>query len=138
MKTEKDTPKIEDVTDDEIRNIIQTAMDTKMPEIRLMPYLGEEQEVTYDYPELVACCPMTGILDLYRVNIKYTPNNHIPELKSLKFYFLGYKNMRIGHEHLCSKITTDFREAVHPKSLEVNLDVAVRGGIKTDIKNESK
>lgn len=135
MKNEKDFKKIEEVTDKEIRGIIQKALDTKLPAIRPMPYLGTDQEVTYEYPELVANCPMTGILDTYKVTIKYTPDKHLSELKSLKFYFLGYQNMRIGHEHLCHRIRKDFDEAVNPKKLEVILDVAVRGGIKTYIKN---
>ena len=129
--------KIEDVSDKEVRKTIQTALDKKMPPIRLMPYLGDEQTVTYEYPELVALCPMTGILDLYKVTIKYTPDKHISELKSLKFYMLEYKDMRIGHEHLCYKIKKDFQNQVKPKCLEVKLDVAVRGGFKTTVENES-
>ena len=138
MKSEKDFKKIEELKYSEVKGIIKKALDTKMPAIRLMPYLGDKETVTYEYPELVALCPMTGILDLYNVKIKYIPDKHISELKSLRFYMLGFKDMRIGHEHLCYKIKSDFENQVKPKSLEVILDVAVRGGFKTTIQNESK
>ena len=134
----KQYKRIEEVGDIEVRKTINAAMNKKMPPIRLLPYLGGEETVSYSYPELVALCPMTGILDLYKVKIKYVPNKHLPELKSLKFYFLRYKDVMIGHEHLCEKIRRDFERAVKPKSLEVVLDVAIRGGIHTIIKNVGK
>lgn len=136
MSSEKDFRKIEEVSDKEIRGIIQTALTTPLPEIRRMPYLGDTEQVKYEYPELVANCPMTGILDTYKVTIKYTPNKWLSELKSLKFYFLGYQNMRIGHEHLCYRIKRDFQKQIKPKKLEVMLDVAVRGGITTTVVND--
>ena len=138
LRVRRDYSKIEDVSDDEIRGIIQTAIDTELPPIRPMPYLGDAEVITYEYPELVARCPMTGILDTYKVTIRYTPNEWLSELKSLKFYFLGYDQMRIGHEHLCFKIKKDFQEAVQPQKLEVLLQASVRGGITTTVVAEYK
>ena len=94
---------------------------------------GGECEVTYEYPELTALCPMTGIQDLYTVRIIYIPKDRIPELKSLRFYLLSYRDIAILHEHLANKIFSDFKKAVRPKRLRLELEVAIRGGIKTKI-----
>jgi len=131
--------KIEDMADEELAKVIQNAMDVELNTIRPIPYRGGlDQSVTYSYPELTANCPMTQIQDLYKVDIIFTPDKYIPELKSLKFYFLDYIGLPISHEHLQAKIYRDFKDAVKPKQLEVRLDVAVRGGIKTDIVYKSE
>jgi len=129
--------KIEDMPQKKLEEIIKQAMDKKMPEIKTMPYLGEiECKVIYEYPEMVALCPMTGYLDTYKLTYTYTPNKLLPELKSLRFYLMAYKDMRIGHEHLCAKLYRDFKKAVKPKKLKIELDVAIRGGIHTLVSYE--
>jgi len=117
-----------------LRNRIKKAWDWEMDKLVLVPYLGKiKQEVIYSYPELTGLCPVTGIQDLYTVNIKFTPDKYIPELKSLKFYLMCYRDLPISHEHLQAKIFKEFNKQIKPKSLSVHLDVMVRGGIKTDI-----
>ena len=37
-------------------------------------------------PEFNCVCPRTGLPDFGCINIEYTPNKHIVELKSLKLY----------------------------------------------------
>ena len=139
LKQYKACGKIEDMADEELAKIIQGAMDVDLNPIKPIPYKGAlDQSVTYSYPELTANCPMTQIQDLYGVDIIFTPDKSIPELKSLKFYFLDYIGLPISHEHLHARIYRDFNNAVKPKKLEVRLDVAVRGGIKTDILYKSE
>ncbi len=126
--------RIEEMSNEELEERIQKAYDYPLPQIRAMPYVGEEcTHVEYNTNELVALCPMTGIQDLYTLNITLTPDQHIPELKSLKFYLLAYKDLPISHEHLCSRIKRDLEETLSPAHLHVHLDTAVRGGIKTII-----
>jgi len=138
MKEEKFTfkEKVEEISSKEIRKQQEEIKRSEMPNIRTMDFLYEddkESEVVYEYPELIALCPMTGIPDIYTVRIIYTPNKKVPELKSLRFYFLAYKDIPILHEHLANKISEDFIKAVRPRKLRVELDVAVRGGIRTKI-----
>jgi 7-cyano-7-deazaguanine reductase len=61
------------------------------------------------------------------------PDEKIPELKSLKYYFLAYRDIPVLHEHLAQKIYEDFSEAVKPEKLRVELDVSVRGGINATV-----
>lgn len=126
--------KIEDMTEAELKQQVKTAYETEMPKLTMIPYVGLPDElVIYEYPELTALCPMTGIQDLYTIKIEFTPDMWVPELKSLKMYFLAYRDLGISHEHLASKIHKDFKKAVKPEDMDITLDVAVRGGIKTTV-----
>src|SRR3989338_1982910 len=134
LKQYKSYDKIEKMSQKELVNLIENVMILELSPIVPIPYKGKiEQTISYSYPELTANCPMTLIQDLYTVNIIFVPDKFIPELKSLKFYFLDFIGVTISHEHLHAKIFKDFKMAVNPKVLKVKLDVAVRGGIKTDI-----
>lgn len=130
--------KIEEMDIEELREILRCAYKADMPKINPIPYFGEEEEITYEYSELTAICPMTGIQDLYTVKIKYVPEDYIPELKSLRFYFLAFRNLPITHELLASKIFSEFVLAVKPKKIQLTLEVAIRGGIKTTIVKEGE
>ena len=129
------TGKIEEMSEEEVRTRIQAAMDHEIPnKIQLIPYVaGVEETVEYFYPELIARCPMTGLRDLYAISIRFKPEKLLPELKSLKLYLCGYDDLPISHEHLAAKIYQEFKLAVCPAELNVKLDVAVRGGIKTTV-----
>ncbi len=90
--------------------------------------------VDYEFPELTAVCPMSGLPDFYTVRIVYEPKNKLPELKSLKLYFVSYRNVGILHENLANKILEDFKNAVEPRWLLVELFVNNRGGIYTTVR----
>lgn len=126
---------IEQMSNEDLKKRIQDAMDFKIEnKIRPIPYLGKEELVIeYSYLELQAKCPMTGIKDLYKVRLKFIPKKQIPELKSLKFYFCGYENLPISHEHIIAKIYKDFIEVVNPQKLAIVLYVAERGEFITTI-----
>jgi len=127
--------RIEDMSGEEILEIFKDAQKAEMPEIKTLPYMagGKLEEVIYEFPELTALCPMTALPDTYTVRIKYYPNESVPELKSLRFYFLAYRNLPIIHENLLAKIRDEFKAAVKPTYCDVELDVAIRGGIKTSL-----
>ncbi len=126
--------KMEDMVGDKLKERIKQGWEFKTPQLTPIPYIGKiDQTIVHLYHELVALCPVTGITDLYTIKIEYTPDKIIPELKTLKLYFLSFRNLPISHEHLHAKIFKEFKEQVQPKLLNIHLDVAIRGGIKTDI-----
>ena len=127
--------KVEDMTDKEVNKQQEFIKNYQMPVLRPLDFVyeGEPEEILHETEELIAVCPMTGLPDFYSLHISYIPNAHIVELKSLKFYFFAYKDMPIFHEHLASKILEDFVNAVKPKSAQVLLDAAARGGIGTQV-----
>jgi len=128
------TKKIEDMSPEQMEERIRAGYEYEIPhKIVPIPYLGGTEEVSYKYPELIGLCPATGYPDLYVSTIDIIPGKHIPELKSLKFYYMDYKDLPISHEHLADKIFNDVSAAINPKKIKVTLDTAVRGGIYTTI-----
>jgi len=133
------TKKIEDMTPEQMEARIRAGYEFDIPhKIVGIPYFAGDERVTYRYPELIGLCPATGFPDLYTVIVDIVPDKKIPELKSLKFYYMDYKDLPISHEHLADKIFNDIKAAVEPKLIKLTLETAVRGGIYTDIVKESK
>ncbi len=128
-------PKIEDMSDSELAERIRAAMEFENPHrIKTIPYLGKvSEQVSYDFSELVARCPVTGYLDFYRAKIDFIPGNLLPELKSLKLYYFGFADLPISHEHLAARIYTDFCQVVKPVACRLLLTAGIRGGIETTI-----
>lgn len=130
----KTKPKIEDMDLKELAKYLEMSLELDLSEIIPIPYLGGiDALVKYTSEELIALCPMTGLPDTYKIEISFVPDKLVPELKSLKKYYVDFKDIPISHEHLHAKIFYDFQEAISPKTLKVFLDVAIRGGIKTTI-----
>jgi NADPH-dependent 7-cyano-7-deazaguanine reductase QueF len=51
----------------------------------------------------------------------------------LKFYFIGYEELPISHEHIIVKICKDFKRIIEPKKIAIVLYVATRGEILTTV-----
>mgnify|MGYP000159106584 FL=1 len=96
-------------------------------------YSDREYMVNISIPEFTCVCPRTGQPDFAVIEIQYVPNKHIVELKSLKLYVQGFRNMGIFHESVTNKILDDFRTACKPHKIEVIGRFNPRGGIRTDV-----
>ncbi|GBF49010.1 7-cyano-7-deazaguanine reductase [Leptospira ryugenii] len=99
-------------------------------------YAGEEYKVEFTIPEFTAVCPKTGLPDFGTIMIEYIPREKCLELKSLKEYFLAYRNIGIFHENVVNKVLEDLVKAVDPMYLKVVGDYNVRGGVKTIVRRE--
>jgi 7-cyano-7-deazaguanine reductase len=97
-------------------------------------YPGREYEVDITCPEFTAVCPKTGQPDFGVIHIKYTPDQKIVELKSLKLYLFSYRDQGVFHEHVTNKILDDLVAACDPLRCEVVGDFNIRGGIKTVVR----
>ena len=105
----------------------------KWHELEIVPnrYTDREYTVNISIPEFTCVCPRTGVPDFATITINYVPNQHLVELKSLKYYILNYRNMGIFHEEVTNRILDDIKSAVRPKRIEVIGDFHTRGGINT-------
>ena len=131
--------KMEDINTEKINTFGEMFFDLALSPIVTIPYAGKLDEVvTYETEELTALCPVTTIQDYYKIAITFVPDKAVPELKSLKFYFLSFRDIPVSHENLFAKIYKDFVNAVSPKEIDMFLDCSVRGGIKTTIKYINK
>ncbi|MCZ7665374.1 MAG: preQ(1) synthase [Thermoleophilia bacterium] len=90
------------------------------------PYL-----VRMDIPEFTCVCPQSGFPDFATIKIRYQPKDLIVELKSLKLYINGYRDVAISHEAVTNAILDDLVALLDPRWMRVTGDFNVRGNIKT-------
>ena len=94
-------------------------------------YADRDYIVKVSVPEFTCVCPRTGQPDFATIDIIYTPNKYIIELKSLKFYMQKYRNLGMFHENVVNKILEDFKAASIPRKLKIIGSFNARGGIST-------
>jgi 7-cyano-7-deazaguanine reductase len=100
------------------------------------PYPNREYNIHIEFPEFTCVCPKTGLPDFANIIIDYVPDKKIVELKSLKLYFVSYRNLGMFHEKVVNKILEDLMAACKPRSAKVVGEFNVRGGIKTAVAAE--
>ncbi len=86
--------------------------------------------------EFTSVCPKTGLPDFGVITIEYIPDKLCLELKSLKYYFLEYRNKGVFYEKLVNDILTDLVEACAPRYMEVTGKFSTRGGMRSKISVE--
>jgi 7-cyano-7-deazaguanine reductase len=84
-------------------------------------------------PEFTSLCPRTGLPDYGTIRILYVPEKLIVELKSLKYYFLQYRNTGIFYESLTQLILKHLVKKVHPLEMTVEAEFTPRGGLTTKV-----
>ena len=89
--------------------------------------------ITISQPEFTSVCPMTGLPDFGTINIRYTPDNWIVELKSLKYYLLQFRNVGMFYEHVSNRILDDLVQVLKPKMMEVTGHFTSRGGLTATV-----
>jgi 7-cyano-7-deazaguanine reductase len=83
------------------------------------------------HPEFTSVCPKTGLPDFGTITIEYVPGKLCLELKSLKYYFLQYRNCGIFMENIANRVLDDVVKAVKPRSCTVVGDFTPRGGLSS-------
>jgi len=97
--------------------------------LEVFPYKGEKQYITYKTDEFSAVCPFSGLPDIATVIIDYIPKKHCLELKSLKYYFVSFRNVGIYQEAVTDRVAHDLWEVLSPHYLKITTIYNTRGGI---------
>ena len=92
------------------------------------PHPSRQYEVEFVFPEFTSMCPVTGQPDFATITIRYVPDRKCVEMKSLKLYFLAYRNKGIFYEGVVNTILDDLLAVLEPRRMTVIGDFAVRGG----------
>ena len=85
-------------------------------------------EIKFVFPEFTSVCPVTGQPDFATITLIYTADQKCVEMKSLKLYFLAYRNKGIFYEAVTNTILDDLVAVLQPRKMTVIADFAVRGG----------
>jgi 7-cyano-7-deazaguanine reductase len=107
---------------------------TKQLEIVPNPHPERDYEVSFDIPEFTCLCPRTGQPDFATIRVRYVPDQHLLELRSVKLYIWSYRDEGAFHEDVTNRILNDFVAVAAPRWIEVTGDFSVRGGIKTIVR----
>ena len=95
------------------------------------PQPNRDYEIAIRCPEFTSVCPKTGLPDFGEIRITYVPDATCVELKSLKYYFIEFRNRGIFYEAVTNQILDDLVAAIAPRRMTVVGDFSVRGGITT-------
>lgn len=95
------------------------------------PAPDRDYEIVFDCPEFTCLCPLTGQPDFARFKIRYVPDQKCVELKSLKMYLWSYRDEGAFHEAVTNRILDDLVKVTSPRTMTVEAEWFVRGGITT-------
>lgn len=116
------------------QNQAESVKNIKLPEIEAWEnQYKRDYTIIIEHPEFTSVCPKTGLPDFGTITIEYIPGKLCLELKSLKYYFLQYRNCGIFMENIANRILDDVIKAIKPRSCTVTGDFTPRGGLSSVI-----
>ena len=100
--------------------------------IEVFDFDSPEQYIKSETDEFSAVCPFSGLPDIAYIKIEYHPTGgKCVELKSLKYYFVSFRNVGIYQEAATKRIYNDLRSALRTEKLQVTTIYNIRGGFET-------
>jgi len=85
-------------------------------------------EIKFVFPEFTSICPVTAQPDFATITVSYVPDAWCVEMKSLKLYYLAYRNKGIFYESVVNTILDDLVATLAPRKMTVVGEFAARGG----------
>ena len=108
-------------------------LDVPLPEIEVWPNQFAGYEIEIVTPEFTSVCPKTGLPDHGTLTLRYTPDMVCLELKSLKMYWLAYRNLGIFQENAVNRFLNDVVRCAKPVKATVIGEFTPRGGVYSKI-----
>ena len=100
--------------------------------LEVFDFDSEEQYIKTETDEFSAVCPFSGLPDISYVKIEYYPKGgKCVELKSLKYYFVSFRNVGIYQEAATKRIYSDLASVLNTDRLMVTTLYIIRGGFET-------
>jgi 7-cyano-7-deazaguanine reductase len=107
--------------------------DAALPPIETWPNQYRGYEIKIECPEFTSVCPKTKLPDFGTLCLRYLPDKECVELKSFKYYLLGYRNMGIFYENAVNRVLDDVVKAVKPVWAELEGRFTSRGGMHSTV-----
>ena len=100
--------------------------------LEIFNFESPEQHIKTETDEFSAVCPFSGLPDIAYIKIEYYPTGgKCVELKSLKYYFVSFRNVGIYQEAATKRIYDDLHSALETDQLIVTSIYNIRGGFQT-------
>lgn len=100
--------------------------------LEAFPFDSPNQYIVTETREFSAVCPFSGLPDLADVIIEYYPEGgKCVELKSLKYYFVSFRNVGIYQEAVTKKIYEDLKKLLKTNRIKITTVYNTRGGFDT-------
>ena len=101
------------------------------------PAPERDYTVAHSCPEFTSICPKTGQPDFGTIDLEYVPDKLCIELKSLKLYYVGFRDEGIFYEAVTNRILDELSDACKPRWMRITGRFNVRGGISSVIVAET-
>ena len=100
--------------------------------LETFPFESPNQYIMTETDEFSAVCPFSGLPDLAYVKIEYYPiGGKCIELKSLKYYFISFRNVGIFQEGATKRIYNDLKSVMDTEKIKITTVYNTRGGFDT-------
>ena len=100
--------------------------------LETFPFDSPNQYIMTETDEFSAVCPFSGLPDLAYVKIEYYPiGGKCIELKSLKYYFISFRNVGIFQEGVTKRIYNDLKSVMDTEKIKITTVYNTRGGFDT-------
>jgi len=101
-------------------------------------YPEREYIVEFVFREFTSLCPKTGQPDFGEIMVRYIPDEMCIETKSLKLYFLSFRQHGAFMETITNKILEDLVATCLPRQMTVIAKFNTRGGTNINVVAEYK
>ena len=99
--------------------------------LQTIDYSGPRQRISYQMNEFAAVCPFSRLTDARAVCVDDVPQSKLVEKKSMKYYFISFRNVGIYQEDVTSRIFNHLNPLLEPEELLIKTRYSTRGGIDT-------
>lgn len=103
-----------------------------LPELELLPVKVPGIKTSYDFSEYTSNCAKMKQPDFGRIIVTIIPNENTIEMRSLRNYFIGYRDIDIFQEEACANTLIDVVRACRPKFCQVRGIFTPRGAMTTE------
>ncbi len=99
-------------------------------------YPERDYVTEFVFSEFSSLCPKTGQPDFATITVLYVADKKCIETKSLKLYFLAYRQHGSFMETIVNTILNDLVSVCQPRSMMVEGNFSARGGTLINVRAE--
>ena len=99
-------------------------------------YSNRDYVTEFVFTEFSSLCPKTGQPDFATIKVQYIPDKYCIETKSLKLYFLAFRQYGSFMETITNKILGDCVSVCQPRWMKIIANFNARGGTLINVEAE--